>query len=686
MTPDIDLLPVPHIVPRDGEYVKEYTPAEDIYSSTRAVPENLIELEEPDIFRSQRRARLIIKPLQYNPAGREIRQYSRVVVRINFNGGSVGNDRALLQTRDDHLYKSLLVNYEQAKQWRQVRDRSLRKASKNVFSGNNWYKFTINGNGKTILRDAGGDDEGMYKLDGATLKSAGLPIESIDPTTIQLFNNGGRELPEWVGTPRPDSLIENSILVVGGEDGTFNSTDYILFYGRSLEGFEFDSKEGRFAHYIHQFDQGNVYFLTFGKQKGKRIQTNNTPPLDGVSIETGFRDLAYFEREEYNVFNSGPIWLDRSLTALDNTRSYTFSLQDVIPSEKTVFRFSLANISTGNHTFTAFANGNKIGNIYNTFYSSSSYRVFEDSLINYSVLMNGTNTISVEYNNSSDTDFSYVNWIEVLYNREFKAYEDHLIYHGPIGQDIAGFRITGFSNNDIHVFDVTEFAGVKKLNVTTSNNSCSYADENVADSPRKYIALTASAYKSVDASTIQAVQAANLRSPRTADYIIITPAEFEQQAMILESLREDFNPEDRLETEVVKITDIFEEFGWGIQDPAAIRDFLVYAQHNWGQPQYVLLFGDGHYDYKDIRGFGAPNLIPPFETDETNENLTRPIDDWFVYTDSNNPGVQMAIGRINARTVEDAQNIVEKIRLYETDPEYGEGRNTFTLVGDDEGQ
>lgn len=681
---DIDMLPVPRIESQDGEYIKKYYPAENIYNSTRSVPENLIELQEPDFFRSQRRVRLIINPLQYNPAGKEVRQYNRIVVRVIFSNGTDRTNRNMMQTRDDHIYKSLLVNYDQARTWRTVKERSLRKTAKNVLTGGNWYKFTIKADGKTMLRDAKGDAEGIYKLDGATLKSAGIAIESIDPSTIQLFNNGGRELPEWVGTPTPDSLIENAILVVGGEDGTFNSADYILFYGRSLVSFGFDNTAKRLAHYIHHYDEENGYFITFGKQKGKRIQTANTVSVDGVNFETDFKDLAFFEREEYNVFNSGPIWLDRSLTAFDNMRSYSFNLQDVNPANQTVFRFSLANITTGNHMFTAYANGNKIGNIYNSFYSSSSYRVSEDSLLNYSVLMNGTNTISIEYNNSSDTDFSYVDWLEVQYSRAFKAYEDQLIFHGPVGQDKAGFQITGFSNNNIQVFDITDFADVKMLNASTSNNMCTFADENITDTPRKYVALTSLAYKKVDASTFKSVQTANLRTFRNVDYIIITPAEFEQQAMILESLREDLNPEDRLETEVVKIADIYEEFGWGIKDPAAIRNFLVYALENWEQPHYVLLFGDGHYDYKDIRGFGAPNLIPPFETNETNENLTRPNDDWFVYTDGNNPGTQMAIGRINARTVEDAQNIVDKIRLYEAEPEYGEWRNTFTLVGDDE--
>ena len=41
-------------------------------------------------------------------------------------------------------------------------------------------------------------------------------------------------------------------------------------------------------------------------------------------------------------------------------------------------------------------------------------------------------------------------------------------------------------------------------------------------------------------------------------------------------------------------------FPWDLVDPIAIRDFIKYAYDNWQkQPGYVLLFGDGDYDYKN---------------------------------------------------------------------------------------
>ena len=48
-----------------------------------------------------------------------------------------------------------------------------------------------------------------------------------------------------------------------------------------------------------------------------------------------------------------------------------------------------------------------------------------------------------------------------------------------------------------------------------------------------------------------------------------------------------------------------------------LRDFLKYAYDNWEiKPEYVLLFGDGDFDYFDILGKGL-NFIPTFQTTES---------------------------------------------------------------------
>jgi hypothetical protein len=82
-----------------------------------------------------------------------------------------------------------------------------------------------------------------------------------------------------------------------------------------------------------------------------------------------------------------------------------------------------------------------------------------------------------------------------------------------------------------------------------------------------------------------------------ADYLVISHANFLAAAQPLEALRE----ANGLETELFDLQDIYDEFSYGIIDPAAIRSFIAYAYAQWQAPapNYVLLVGDGTYDPKN---------------------------------------------------------------------------------------
>ena len=46
---------------------------------------------------------------------------------------------------------------------------------------------------------------------------------------------------EIVDAPRPNDLVENAIFVSGEGDGKFDSEDYILFYGRGTNFWDYDT-------------------------------------------------------------------------------------------------------------------------------------------------------------------------------------------------------------------------------------------------------------------------------------------------------------------------------------------------------------------------------------------------------------------------------------------------------------
>jgi hypothetical protein len=119
-----------------------------------------------------------------------------------------------------------------------------------------------------------------------------------------------------------------------------------------------------------------------------------------------------------------------------------------------------------------------------------------------------------------------------------------------------------------------------------------------------------------------------------------------------------------LETMVVELEDIYDEFSHGISNPQAIKEFLSYAYHNWrgNGPEYVVLAGDGTYDYKDHLGYSG-NLVPPILL-RTPHGLFA-SDNYFADIRGNDGVPEIAIGRLPVVTEEELQTLIDKIADYE---------------------
>src|SRR6185295_655437 len=87
------------------------------------------------------------------------------------------------------------------------------------------------------------------------------------------------------------------------------------------------------------------------------------------------------------------------------------------------------------------------------------------------------------------------------------------------------------------------------------------------------------------------------------------------------------------------------------------------AKANWKiGPKFVLLGADSSYDPRNYLGFGDWDIAPSKLIDTG--LMETASDDWFV--DFNNEGLaEIAVGRLPARSVEEASALVRKIINYE---------------------
>ncbi|MBN2088017.1 type IX secretion system sortase PorU [candidate division KSB1 bacterium] len=670
---DVNLLPIPTpaLIKKDDFPTREYKINPALYNRSETIPSDLVRVKETGYFRSQRVATIQINPVQAILGAKKLRLYDKIVVTVEFpaTGTSAIQSMANIES-DEYFYEAGLLNYEQARNWRNQSRPKLAKSTSRL-AATSMYKIPI-------IR------EGIYQLTGSFLKSKGINLAQISVNDLKIFNNGGRELPTNLNSTRPDSLIENAIEVIDGGDNKFDEGDFVLFYGRPVNFFEFDTTAGFFHHYSNRYTKENIYWLTWGDGKpGKRIKSTASLSDPTIPLQTAFWDFYFLEDERTNVFHSGSNWFGDYFNPSNPAQAYKILLPGALPESSAQFFIQFFGISEyygRSHQFTISINNKRLAN--HTFTGIAKMSRYETVV--EKALLDGLNTLELKYTTTDNFSASFIDWFEIQYQRAFKASSNELFFNAPIQNSPVRYQIADFTSSDITVYDLSDFANIQKIsNTVISNNSVSFADSCDPVLPKRYAAFTSKGYHPV--TTLQVDEASDLRNPTNgAHYIVVTHKDFKTEAQRLAQHRE---KNDGLRSIVVDIQDIYDEFAWGLVDAAAIRDFLKFAYDYWSiRPELVFLFGDGNYDYKNNLGNSYPCWIPPYETNELDEIASRAMDDWFTYLIGNDEYGDMAIGRAPIQSATDARILVDKILKYESHSSYGVWKNTFTMLADDEYQ
>jgi hypothetical protein len=630
--------------------IKEIS-SQDVY-----YPQELVNYDPPTFIRNQRIIRLKLFPVQYNPASKAVKYYSEITVEVEFTGGEK-TEGIMEKDLFESVYKETILNYDVAKNWRKTREIGLKKVLQiDPFSySDTWYKITLR-------------DNGVYKIDGNSLASAGISLSSIDPQKIRIFSGGGKILPVSNSSSRPE-LRELAILVSDGGDNKFDPADYILFYGWSVNNWEYDSTSKQYKYYLNPYTYDNVYWLTFTgdfPDPAKRMESVNgglTDPNPVVSVKTRDRihseddkTLAEASGEPYNYYH----WYWK----IDDSITFYPSLVNVFPGDTSIIRVKYY-----------------LSLIYSAYLDNSSLQAVSSGTYVTTKLTDGLHTLSFKF-----FGLTYLDYYEIEYSKKLVCTDNQLRLENPDTSGIIEYRTSGFSGTAPYLFETDDWFGVKKLeNFVQNADSIKFQDQVSTGQKKQFYLADQSKFKTP--LSISSEQIANLRDvSNQADLLVITHPDFLNSLQEYKSLRENL---DVINVKLVNVQDIYNEFSWGLFDPVAIRDFLKYTYENWSSPApaYALLVGDGTYDYKDHLGTHSPTWIPPFAI-EPDQSVS---DDNFVYfgnygylDEDANGLVDMFIGRWPVRTTQDVKVIVNKIIEYEETPDYGTWKNLITLVADDE--
>lgn len=527
-------------------------------------------------------------------------------------------------------------------------------------------------------------EHGVVRISYSELSSAGFSVADINPATIQVFGTYGGMLPQENDSAVFDDPQELAIQVVTSQPNLFQPGDYLIFYAQGSDYIGYDQSDKTIIYENHLFDNENYYFITTGQQTGKRIESVGVLP-GGALLAKG---IQYFIHEEdlFNVLRSGRFWYGEKFD-INVDQSFEVILDNVAAGTEIKLISTVMSRSTQPASFDVYINSTSVGNHDLPPNPSGTYArkgtVRQDVFsINEAGLGNDPTSVSYTFNKTSG--IGHLDYFVLQAETELQ-YEGELLQFYTGNYASSSNRTVNVSNvsSDVIVWDLTDPLEIRSLDVAVNNGIASF---NISEDIEEIAVFSPQELGSI--SNSQLIDNQNLKAVSQADLLIVTNEEFLAEGEELAALR----MAEGITTVVVSDEAIYNEYSSGKKDITAIRNYARHLYQNAGL-KYLLLLGKGTYDPKNITETGldklpiyqSRNSLFPLATYASDDYLGFMEDNEGYWEENNDDDhtMDIGVGRIPARTVEELATYIEKLKTYQGKTALGDWRQEVVFVAED---
>lgn len=509
-------------------------------------------------------------------------------------------------------------------------------------------------------------EDGMYRLTKSDFVNAGINTSTIDPRTVKVYYKGN-QIP---------------IYFFGEQNGVFDDTDYLDFYGqRNYGGTVISYKEQNNTNvpdyttneYFNLYSDTSIYWVGWDGPYGLRYSGYNYNSTINFN-QNYFYSQLHFEREliyslgerrnssDFRNFNnekiSGEGWYWREMNR-GNVVSDTFRtpfLSD-IPQTCSLKIFAYPNSYVDSifneHRLIVRVNGNIIDTI-----KTDNYKRIDTTIEFSSSLLSDVNLNTTSFTYTGTGTYVGVMLFDnftLQYPRSFFLENNKLAFASSLSDTSrVKFKI-GNANSGLalSIYDVKN--NLRVLNSNFTNDTLFFTGKLNGKYEIINNIINKKPFRIKQRSVPNLVTNTN-----GVDYLIVYNKLLESSA---ENLRQYRAIKDNYRSSKFEIEDIYDVFNYGMENPIAVRYFVKNVYDNWQQPKvkYLCMFGRGSLDPKrnSSSSIYYQNLVPvygnpPSEGYFANFNLGA-----FTYYH------QISVGRIPALTDQEGNDIVNNIIQYE---------------------
>ena len=387
-------------------------------------------------------------------------------------------------------------------------------AENSVLAEGEWYKIAIG-------RD------GVYRLTYNDFQSLGVDPSELNPNNLNLYGNGGTLLPFENDEFYYDDLQKNSITFVGGEDGVFNSSDYILFYGKGPDKWTYE--DDRFVHTKHYYSDSAYYYIRVDDTDPKRIQNFSQSTETPTHTVNEFDDYRFIENNSVNLVSSGREFFGDYFD-YNSTLNFSFNLPN-LSSETVLIESNLVARSVGApSSYTLSYNGQSEDIFIDQTYTSATSLVAKQNQTSFNLNAGSDNIlINFQFNGINAAAEGWLDWLRINAMRDLLMSGTQMQFRNTesVGAgNVSQFNV-GNANIVGDVWDITDITNVSSLGLESGNENFSFTVET--DELRQFIAFANVNFLSPN--LVGRVNNQNLHAHTGVDMIIVssplylTPAE-----------------------------------------------------------------------------------------------------------------------------------------------------------------
>jgi hypothetical protein len=409
-------------------------------------------------------------------------------------------------------------------------------------------------------------------------------------------------------------------------------------------------------------------------RRGLGIKRNHAVIADGFAPGNFQSTIQIKERLVYlaNLLNGAEEnFFGRVISSSVVTQTLTVSNPDLSAATATL-DFALQGVMNqfgSSHQVSVAINGNVLGSV---LFGALDHPVRSFS-VPMSQLQQGSNIVT--FTKTSTGELCLVDYVRLTYPHAFAADSGSLKFALRGSQTL---KVHGFATPSVKLIDYTDPLNVILMRPDSEPSGPGYSitvpeTQSRSKVQRMLYAIPFGQFEQPASLSVNQPSTLNLNS-NAADFLIIAHKNFISSLAPLLSKRQ----LQGMTTAVVDIEDVYDEFGYGLHGPQALKEFLRHAATHWSTtPRYIIFAGDASLDPRDYSNVGNFDFVPTKLIDATyNETAS---DDWLA--DFDNDGIaDIPVGRLPLRSSSDASLVISKIvNFIPVLPE------TVMLIADDPG-